>query len=86
MHHLQVFSGYSGQDSRFHSLDIGVGWQIIRCVVTFLQFSMLSLHCMGVAVRTTNLTTSVETLLAKDAFNSLSACSKRDKGSATFIF
>ena len=41
---------------------------------------------LGVAVRGTNLTKSFETLLAKDPFNSLSACSKRDKGSATFIF
>ena len=40
---------------------------------------------LGLAVRTTNLTKSLETLL-EDAFNSLSAYSKRDKRSATFIF
>ena len=41
---------------------------------------------LGVAVSAKNLTISLETFLAKDALNSLSACSKRDKGSATFIF
>ena len=40
----RCFFGYTGQDSRFRSSDIGVVWQIFRCLLTFLQFSMLSLH------------------------------------------